>query len=126
MLRLTEDASLTTSKPHTFAIPLDGSAIVDNMFIRVVFPAPLGPRSPNNSPCFIDILTLFTAIIPSKFLVILFVSMAYCIILLFLLFYSHFYSHIILFSFLFSHYFILIFILTFYFLFSKSCWKTST
>src|SRR5947209_7830745 len=43
-------ASRTTSQPPTLAAPAVGSSSVFSSRCSVVFPAPLGPKSPNSSP----------------------------------------------------------------------------
>jgi len=43
-------ASLTTSSPATLALPSSGRSSVVSTRTAVVFPAPLGPRSPSTVP----------------------------------------------------------------------------
>src|SRR5437867_3849842 len=57
MRRRTSTASRTTSKPATSASPVVGNRSVVRILMKVVFPAPLGPRSPKISPRSIRVST---------------------------------------------------------------------
>src|SRR3990172_2279411 len=56
------NGSFATSYPATHAWPEVGSRRVDRILIRVVFPAPFGPRSPKSSPSRICVVTLSRAV----------------------------------------------------------------
>jgi len=47
--------------PFTHAVPLVGRRRVVRILIRVVFPAPFGPRRPNTSPSRMSRFTAFSA-----------------------------------------------------------------
>ena len=64
MLFLTSSGCFWMSKPFTVAFPCVGCIVVASIESSVVFPAPLGPKSPKISPSFTSRLTFFTA---SKF-----------------------------------------------------------
>jgi hypothetical protein len=55
-------ASLTMSKPLTFAVPEVGFSIVHNIEMVVVFPAPFGPSKPKISPDSTVMFSLSTAV----------------------------------------------------------------
>ena len=55
-------ASLTTSKPFTFAVPDVGLRIVQSMLMVVVLPAPFGPSNPKISPVSTVMSSLSTAL----------------------------------------------------------------
>src|SRR3990172_1785893 len=61
MLARTLSSSLRTSKPLIDMLPESGMSSVVRHLISVVFPAPLGPRSPKNSPSWMSRLTSFSA-----------------------------------------------------------------
>jgi hypothetical protein len=73
------------SNPLTFADPEVGFRIVQSIETAVVFPAPLGPRSPKISPDSTLTSKLSTALSELKVFVSCLVSMA-CVILTFSLF----------------------------------------
>ncbi len=54
--------SFRTSKPFILILPPDGSRSPHIIFIRVVLPAPLGPRRPKISPLFTSNVTESTAL----------------------------------------------------------------
>jgi hypothetical protein len=57
----------TTSKPATRAVPAEGRSSVVRTLISVVLPAPLGPSSPNSSPCATATSTPFSAVTVAPF-----------------------------------------------------------
>src|SRR5215831_5955349 len=59
---------LLVSSPLTYASPLVGSSRVASILIRVVLPAPFGPRSPKTSPSSISRSTLSSATTSPAFL----------------------------------------------------------
>jgi hypothetical protein len=60
--------------PNIFTVPDVGGFKPDMAFMRVVFPAPLGPINPITSPSYTVMETSFTAVNPPNFLVRLWVS----------------------------------------------------
>ena len=61
--------SFFKSRPLIVALPLVGLICVDNIFIRVVFPAPFNPNNAKHSYSLISKLTLSTAVNLLYFLV---------------------------------------------------------
>ena len=67
--RFTFSGSLVASKPHTRAVPPDGSVSPSNIRMVVVFPAPLGPSRPNTSFSPMRRLRWSTTVVPLYVLV---------------------------------------------------------